>query len=372
MRILHLSYDHINNPWLGGGGAKILHEVYRRLRKRHEVTVLTGAWPGVPAWEVIDGVRYSYAHPALGRITSRLSYAGRGGLAASSGRCDLIVDDVSPFSPTFAGALSRRPCIASVLLDLFSSARKHPIIAPIALSLLKWNLNRHNSFIVLSPSLEGLVREKVGTDRAVAVIPPGVDDELFEARPQEEGFLLFLGRLDMNHKGLDCLVSAWDLLKERRKGLELVIAGGGPDEGQLREMLRRRGLTDSVKFVGWVKGSAKADVLRKCLAVCMPSRREGWGIVALEAAACGKPTVGFDVVGLRDAVLNGQTGLLVPCEDVTALADAIMRIIDDVALRRSLGDNARERARDFTWDKTARRYESFFEQVLSQRHGAQR
>ena len=84
----------------------------------------------------------------------------------------------------------------------------------------------------------------------------------------------------------------------------------------------------------------------------------------MEAAACGKPVVGFDVPGVRDSVKNGETGILVPPEDVQAYADAIVRICQDEELRRRLGEAGRERAKRFTWDETARKQEEFYMEVL--------
>ena len=342
-----------------------VHEIYKRLSQRHTVTVMTGSWPGASAGAVIEGVRYVHAGPPLNRIASRLCYSFRAALVTMSNRYDLVVDSISPFCPTFAGALTRRPCIADIGLDPFDAARKYRAIQSLILKCLSQNLRRHHNFIVLSPSLGTSIRKKVSEDALIRIIPPGVDTHLFEVKPCEHPFLLFLGRLDINHKGLDCLVKAYSLLRKERPGIRLVVAGTGPDEAKLRRMIADENIGDFVYFAGWVTGGRKTDLLRKCLAVCMPSRREGWPLVASEAAACSKPVVGFDVTGLRDAVRNGETGLLVRQEDIQALSQAMRRIVDDDSLRFTLGHKARKWALNFTWEKTAQAYETFYKEVLA-------
>lgn len=365
MKILHLQYDNLRNPWLGGGGAKYVHEIYRRLCQTHDVTVMTGGWPGAPAREVRDGVRYVHARPGLGRAQSQIWYAMRAAACALDRECDLVVDSVSPFCPTFAGALSRRPTIADIGLDLFGSAKKCRAISPIIGSLLRQNLRRHKHFIAVAPSLENILRAHLGDGIDVRVIPLGVDAELFELETAEEPYLLFMGRLDIEHKGLDCLLKAYAVFRTRRPDIRLAIAGSGPEERRLHAMAAELGVKDAVLWQGWVAGTTRSDLLRRCMALCLPSRREGWPIVANEAAACGKPVIGFDATGVCDAVRNGETGLLVPYEDSAALAEAMERICSDADLRRRLGGNARRWAGQHTWDRTAEAYGKYYEEVVA-------
>jgi len=365
MRILHLQYDFLQNPWLGGGGAKSAHEIYRRLCKEHEVTVMTGGWPGAPGRQLIDGVRYIHAWPGRGRVQSQACYALRAAARVMRRDYDIVVDTVSPFCPTFAGLLSRGPAVAEVGADLYSAAYKLKVVAPILHRLLRHNLRHHRNFIAVGPGLESLLRERLGSDVDIRVIPPAVDSELFDLETEEAPYLLFLGRLDIEVKGLDCLLKAYALFRTRRPDIGLVIAGSGPEGPKLRQMAAQEGVADAITWAGRVTGQARSDLLRRCLALCIPSRREGWGLVVNEAGACGKPSVGFDVMGVRDVVRNGETGLLVPREDVHALADAMARICDDAGLRHTLGRNARHWAERFTWERTAEAYGCYYAEVVA-------
>jgi glycosyltransferase involved in cell wall biosynthesis len=91
----------------------------------------------------------------------------------------------------------------------------------------------------------------------------------------------------------------------------------------------------------------------------MPSVQEGWGIPVLEAAAAGLPAIGTNTTGLRDSIVHGSTGLLVPFGDSPAIADAIIRLAQDSELRRTYGVNARRRARNFDWSLQLPKYSSF-------------
>jgi glycosyltransferase involved in cell wall biosynthesis len=167
--------------------------------------------------------------------------------------------------------------------------------------------------------------------RQVRVIPSGVDLPRQVGEEADPPEVLYAGRLS-SEKGVLELVQA-------AQGLNLVVAGDGP--------LRAR--------VPGARGFVRHDELerlygRAAVVVC-PSRREGFGVVCLEAMAHGRPVVATAVGGLRDLVVDGETGLVVPPRDPAALRAALTRLLDDRDLRRRLGSAGRERARTaFSWD----------------------
>jgi glycosyltransferase involved in cell wall biosynthesis len=183
-----------------------------------------------------------------------------------------------------------------------------------------------------STALADSARELGASD--VRVIPSGVDlpDEVGEeASPPE---VLYAGRLSPEKGILELLEAA--------SGLNLVVAGDGP--------LRKR--------VPGSRGFVPHDELNRLYAraavVACPSRREGFGVACLEAMAHGRPVVATSVGGLRDLVVDGETGLLVPPGDVNALRGALERLLGDADFRHALGAAARERARlRFSWDTVA-------------------
>jgi type III pantothenate kinase len=169
----------------------------------------------------------------------------------------------------------------------------------------------------------------------VRVVPPGVSlpDEVGE--PAEPPHVLFVGRLSEEKGILELL--------EATEGLPRVIVGDGP----LRDVVP--------DAVGFVPPGELGPYYERAAVVACPSRREGYGVVAREAMAHGRPVVASAVGGLLDAVEDDVTGLLVPPRDAAALRAALERLLADPALRARLGDAARTRARDrFSWDQATR------------------
>jgi glycosyltransferase involved in cell wall biosynthesis len=165
----------------------------------------------------------------------------------------------------------------------------------------------------------------------VRVIPTGVDlpvDVGDEASPPE---VLYAGRLSAE-KGIEELLEA-------TRGMNLVVAGDGPLRGQVSGAL------------GFVPHDELQRLYARAAIVACPSRREGFGVACLEAMAHARPVVATAVGGLRDLVVDGQTGLVVPPRDPAALRSALERLLADAGLRRRLGSAGRVRAQErFSWD----------------------
>jgi len=135
----------------------------------------------------------------------------------------------------------------------------------------------------------------------------------------------------------------------------LVIAGKGVLQQSLTDTARNLGIGDRVSFVGYVEGEPLAALYHAAHVLAAPSLYEPFGIVALEGMICGKPVVAADVGGLREIVLDGQTGFRVPAGDATALAGALVKILTDADLAARLGAAGRERAEEvYDWPQVAR------------------
>lgn len=157
----------------------------------------------------------------------------------------------------------------------------------------------------------------------------------------EQTVILFLGRLNRD-KGMLDLAAAFAEIASRRTDVVLVLAGAEEDVpfaqvqeicGKYRERLRRVDFTPCPE-----RYMAGADIF------CLPSYREGFGQVVIEAAACGVPAVASRIYGITDAVADGRTGILFPAGDVPALTGSLSALIDDGALRQRMGEAARVRA----------------------------
>jgi 2-deoxystreptamine N-acetyl-D-glucosaminyltransferase/2-deoxystreptamine glucosyltransferase len=174
------------------------------------------------------------------------------------------------------------------------------------------------------------------------VIPSGVEVPASVGEPADPPEVLFVGRLSPE-KGILELVQA-------AEGIPLLVAGDGPLRAQVPGAL------------GFVPHHELSPLYERVAVVAVPSHREGFGVVALEAMAHGRPVVASAVGGLLDIVVDGETGLLVPPGDVGALRGALERLLGDADLRRGLGDAGRRRALEhFAWpavtDATIAAYE---------------
>jgi glycosyltransferase involved in cell wall biosynthesis len=224
-----------------------------------------------------------------------------------------------------AGAVAlgtRRPVVLTVHgTDLELARRARPLAREI--------LSRASVVLAVSTALAEEAR-RLGA-RDVRVVPNGIElpaDVGEEADPPE---ILFAGRLS-REKGILELVEA-----ARRH--PLVVAGDGP--------LRAR----VPGACGWLARDELQRLYARAAVVACPSHREGFGVACAEAMAHGRAVVAGDVGGLRDLVVDGETGLLVPPHDVLALRDALERLLDDRELRTRLGRAARERVRSYcSWE----------------------
>jgi phosphatidyl-myo-inositol dimannoside synthase len=159
----------------------------------------------------------------------------------------------------------------------------------------------------------------------------------------------------VNIKGIDVALRALKILVERGIPCRFVVGGDGPERGSLAKLVDELGLKDRVHFAGPVIGEEKWQILRNADVFVMPSRgsskieQEGFGIVFIEAAAFGIPAIGSNTGGISDAILDNETGLLVPTESASALAEALTFLYRNPETRRRMGRAGRERAvREFS------------------------
>jgi glycosyltransferase involved in cell wall biosynthesis len=200
-------------------------------------------------------------------------------------------------------------------------------------ALARLVLGRARLVLGASEALVAAARELGACD--VRLVPSGIDIPETVAEPADPPHVLYVGRLS-EEKGVLELIEAAD-------GLPLVVVGDGP--------LRDR-VPDAV---GFVRPADVGSYLERAAVVACPSRREGYGVVARQAMAYGRPVVATSVGGLRDAVVDGETGLVVPPRDVNALRAALAQLLADGDLRARLGSAARHHAIErFGLDQAAR------------------
>ncbi|MFV2006676.1 MAG: glycosyltransferase family 4 protein [Longimicrobiales bacterium] len=361
MRILVVNWLDRENPQAGGAEVH-LHEIFGRLVSRgHEVTLLSSGWPGSPTRCELDGIE---VHRAGGRYGFGLVVPWYFRRHLQARGYDVIVEDLNKV-PVFAPWWSNIPVVL-IVHHLFGNTAFQEASIPVAVAT--WLLERPvpRAFrdlpvIAVSDSTRLDLVARGMDSKQITIIPNGVDLDRLTPNPTGQRFevptLLYLGRLK-KYKRIDLIILALAELKDRGMDCRLIVAGKGDHRSALERQCQELGLTDLVRFPGFVTESEKLEFLRSSWLHVLTSPKEGWGIIILEAAACGTPSVASDSPGLRDSVIDGRTGVLVPHGASQSLADELHRLLRDEQTREAMGREARSFAEGFAWDESADRMEA--------------
>lgn len=198
----------------------------------------------------------------------------------------------------------------------------------------------------------------------VRVVPGGVDISMFQPGDQRlardrlglngHHTILYVGRLDPI-KGVEVLMHTVAQL-ETTCGVQLLIVGGTPEDAEYRRfqgLISDLDVTDKIEFLGTLEHEALPTYYQAADVCVLPSYYESFGLVALEAMACGTPVVASRVPGLQSIVSDSRSGYIVPWHCPDAFADRLEVLLANDSLRRSMGENARVIARAMSWDGTA-------------------
>lgn len=358
MKILHIIYDDLNNPWCGGGGALRAAKINEVLANQHQITVFTGNYPGA-CNETKNNVRYVRLGLKCSYLLSRISFTLMLPFMIKACPCDIVVNDCSYFAPCFANFYTKRPCV-SIIHHLMEkhSFRLYSVlgIIPFLFEKILINMSLH----IITPSAH--VRKtllKRFPYKHIVDIPNGISHKYFKSPPEEKNFILFIGRIDIYMKGLDILIKAFSQLKNKKT--KLIIAGHGKpnDQKMLEKLIIDYAVQDRVNWIGRVSERKKMDLLSTCLFFVLPSRFEGWGISAVEANASGKAVVASNINGLKEAVLRNKTAIMFDVNNSQMLSEKMDLLIDNQKIRMALGQNGRIWAGQFSWLTIASKHLDF-------------
>ena len=368
MELIHLIYDHPQNPWLGGGAAlraKAISSFFGA--KGDTVHFVTGGFPNCNQISGNGQIQNHYTSCSKRYLFSRLLFSLKAGITvrklSKANKIDLLVEDISIFNILFPRLFWKGPMISLVHNYLGrQSFKKLGILGIIPFLMERHYLKHRKNFIVVSESLKKHILE-LNPKANVSVIYNGIDESAFsyEMQPQADK-IGFIGRIEINQKGLDTLVQALSILKSENISFKALLIGGGKDEQALEKMIAKLGLEDSIEITGRLDEKRFAR-LSECRIACMPSRFEGWGITAIEAAAEGIPVIASDIDGLREAVRHNETGILIETTP-QSLANAIKDLMNDPAKIQTLSQNAKKHASKFHWDAIANEQHVLYESLI--------
>lgn len=285
--------------------------------------------------------------------------------------CDVVHCITEPYSPVAALTAGGRP--------LFITAHGTYAVLPLTRRrdalLLRYAYRRARRVLCVSRYTERRLRERVKTART-GIVPEGVEFDRFQA-PVDQAlapsgrYLLSVGPVKAR-KGYTVSLEAFTMLKGAFPDLQYYIVGMTHDaefHRQLLDMVEKAGVADSVHFLGQVPDEHLIALYRGCsLLVLTPqtigTQFEGFGLIYLEANACGKPVVGSYGCGAEEAIVNGETGFLVPAGQPEATAQAMEKLLSDPETASRMGAAGRERARLMSWDVTAAKLLEQYEEGL--------
>lgn len=350
-RIIISSYDDLKNPFYGGGGAHVIHEIAKRLSQKYSLTVITSSYPGSKSRAVIDGVRYKRvglwdSHPKLGQIGFSILLP----FVAAKESYKVWVESVTPpFSSSLLPLFSKGKVISLIhMLAAEDMKRKYKLPFHIIQNL---GLSLYRRFIVMSE----INKEKilaVNPKADVSVIPNGISMPK-NSRINANKHILFIGRIEWNQKGLDLLLLSYSKAKLSKP---LVIAGSGTENEmkKLKDTIKSLKLEKKVRLVGRVENTEKETLFREALCVVMSSRFETFPVVALEAMSYKKPLICFDIDGTK--WIPEDAALKVPAYDVGKLVTALKRFSTNSKSRNDYAAKGSKFVKKFSWDSIVKKY----------------
>jgi glycosyltransferase involved in cell wall biosynthesis len=370
-------------PPLGGGGGVANALLAEELSKRHDVTVLTSRGLGTPAEAIENGVRvvrvpvFFRRQQAAANLPSMFAYLPMGSMA---GRKLLRLESYDVINTHFVvptgpvgqalASYAHTPNVLSVhggdIYDpsKWTSPHRHALLRLWIRRLLRGaacvvgqsrntleNVRRY-----YTPEIEG-VRIPLGIKR------PQID---IVARTQygfgqHDVLLATVGRL-VRRKAIDQLITVMGGIGTGN--VHLLILGTGPMEQSLREQARALRVKDRVHFLGYVEEKDKFGILKMSDIFVSTSQHEGFGLVFLEAMACGLPIVCYDHGGQTDFLKSGSTGYLIELNDRQSFLASCRDLIRDPGARKRMGAENRRRVEEFFIDRCASRYEDVFDNVI--------
>jgi glycosyltransferase involved in cell wall biosynthesis len=342
-RIVFLARRDLANPAAGGSELLVDRLAEGLTQLGHQVTLLCGGPAAYRDYRVVsaggDLGHFLRARPAFHRQV---------------GDCDLLVE-VCNGMPYLAPLWHHGPtlCLVNhVHTDLWKMRFGGPLApaARLGRRLEHWALagaQRRNLLVAVSPSTAHALRA-IGVERdRIRVVHNGVEEPGPRADRSPEPLFVAMGRL-VEYKRIDLLLRLWERVRPVTGG-RLVIVGEGPERERLEQLAG-----PGVEFTGHVSEAEKHRLLCAAWLLLHPSAVEGWGLVVTEAAARETPAIAFDVPGLRDSVVDGETGLLARGESSFAAAWCTLAL--STHRRALMGKAARDHAARYRWNHTVRQF----------------
>jgi glycosyltransferase involved in cell wall biosynthesis len=369
LRVLVLSWRDGDHPEAGGAEVYVERTSQLLTARGHTVTMFSAAFPGGSRRVDRGAVRIVRRG---GRLTCYLR--GLQFLRKVRDEVDVVVDvhNGVPFWSPLVGGTPVVSLVHHVHRDQW------PIIFGPVLGRLGWLIEsrlapivyRRCQYVTVSQATRddlvalGVDRDRIAITYSGNDVPEDLDSYADLARSDHPS-LMVLGRL-VPHKHFEIAIDIVADLSDRFPDLTLDVVGGGYWDDELRAHAAARGVSDRVRFHGFVDEHTKRTLLSRAWVVLMPSHKEGWGLTIVEAGLHGTPSVAFSFAGgVTESIVDDETGLL--ADDVAQMSAQVSELFVDAPLREKYGENARRHAKSFSWENTTLQLEVALGQAVDSR-----
>ncbi|MCP4608621.1 MAG: glycosyltransferase family 4 protein [Planctomycetes bacterium] len=249
--------------------------------------------------------------------------------------------------------------------DIYLASR---LVKPI----LRRVLVNANAVIALTEDMKGEMQKICA--REVLVVPNGIDLENFQDLSRErmrtkltiegrERIIVFVGNL-RPVKGVEYLIRAMAIVNAKEQHIKLLLVGDGEERRDLENLVKQMDIGEVVTFVGKVPNEEVSKYLIASDVFVLPSLSESFGIVNLEAMACGLPIVASGVGGLPDIIKSGENGFLVEPRNPEQIAEKILLLLGDDVLRKKISKVNREHSKSYSWETVVQKLENIYRSYL--------
>jgi len=360
--------DKENPYWFGGAEVRLHNLIKYWSRVFSQITIISSRFPYGRAVEITDNIQiFRYGYPMYRNVLSPLflDYAFLRHFLNKM-KYDIIYFASTPYPPLTVRALPLfkkfykrcgfNPRIVAHIDHLpvreAYSSYIHYILAKIVDESLLANIEFDVITTVSITSMRDIRR--LFPDTKIIVTGNGVDTNVFKPLrvPEKEGKIFSWG-LMYHRKGFHLLMHAFRKVIKEYPIARLVLAGEGPEKTRLQKLSKDLGLSNKVIFLPKLSNDRLVYEINTSQIVVIPSLWEGFGLTVLEAMACKKPVIAFNIPAISELITNGLNGLLAPRGDVDALASSIVHLLNDKDLREKIAGNAYLFARKFSWENIA-------------------
>lgn len=358
IRFLILNWRDTKHKWAGGAESYV-HELAKNLvEKGHQVTIFSGNDGASKNREILDGVEVI----RRGGFFTVYFWAAIYYIFKFQDRFDIIIDSENGI-PFFTPLYTRRPkflLMHHVHQEVFNDSLKSPMkeIAKFLEGKLMPLVYRNEKVIAVSESTKkDVLKLGIFKPENVCIVNPGIDLTPLtkQVTKTQNPSLLYLGRL-RDYKNIDIAIKAFSKVVKKIPEATFTIGGEGDRENDLKDLVKRLGITESVIFLGRVSDEVRNELYSMSWLSIQPSSHEGWGITVIEANFYGCPVIASNIAGLRDSVVDKKTGILVKPKSISGFAKAITRVFNSSSTRQKMSNLGKERAKKFNWSENTNHF----------------